>query len=272
MKKILVPIDFSKDSMNAFELALSIAKSTESALKFIHVRKQKEYANPFVIQGHEKSYEQKVIDFCDKILVEHKNETDLDYLIKTGRIYREVINLAKSEKSDLIVMGTHGVSGFEEFWLGSNSYKVVSKSPCPVLSVRYGFKRKKIKKIILPIDAFVETRQKIPFTAEFASLLNAEVHIVDIRTTNQANIIKRLNNYADQAEKYFLKKNLKIIRQSEFGRSSISDQTISYAVHVHADLISISSGKRGAPLNISPVTQLMVNHSPIPILTVPPVK
>ena len=268
MKKILVPIDFSKDSMNAFELAMGIAKSTESTLKFIHVRKQKEYANPFVIQGHEKSYKQKVIDFCNKILEEYKNGPDLDYLIKKGRIYQEVINLAKSEKSDLIVMGTHGVSGFEEFWLGSNSYKVVANSPCPVLTVRYGFQQKKIQRIILPIDAVSSTRQKIPFTAEIAAKTGATVHVVEIRTTKQENIKKRLEQYAKQAEDYLSNKNIPVVRDHLSG-SDFTEMVINYAIHNKAQLISIVSARRGSPLSISTVSQQMVIHSLIPVLTIP---
>jgi len=270
MKKILVPIDFSKDSMHAFEFALEIARSTESSLKFIHVRKQKEYANPFVIQGLEKSYEQKIIDFCNKILKEYKSGTDLDYLIRNGKIYKEVVNLAKSENTDLIVMGTHGVSGFEEFWMGSNSYKVVVHSSCPVLTVRYGFKQKKIRRIILPIDAVSNTRQKIPFTADIAAGTGAMVYIVEIRTTKQENIIKRLKQYADQAENYLLSKNITVARDHLFG-SDFVEMAINYATHNKAQLISIVSARKGSPLTISSVSQLMVNHSPIPILTVPPI-
>jgi len=268
MEKILVPIDFSKNSMNAFELALNIARSTKSSLKFIHVRKQKDYANPFVIQGLEKSYEQKIIDFCNKILVEYKNRTNLDYLIKTGKVYKEVINLAKSDNTDLIVMGTHGVSGFEEFWLGSNSYKVVVHSPCPVLTVRYGFKQKKIRKIILPIDAVSNTRQKIPYTADIAAGTGAMVYIVEVRTTKQENIKKRLEQYANQAESYLSGKNIPVTRDHLFG-SDFVEMVINYAIHNKAQLISIVSARKGSPLNINSVSQMMVNHSPIPILTVP---
>lgn len=270
MKKILVPIDFSKDSMNAFEFAMNLTRSTQSSLKFIHVRKQKEYANPFVIQGHEKSYEKKVIDFCNKILKENKNGLDLDYLIKTGKIYREIINLAISEESDLIVMGTHGVSGFEEFWMGSNSYKVVANSPCPVLTVRYGFQEKKIKGIILPIDAISNTRQKIPFTAEIAAKTGATVHVVEIRTTKQENIRKRLEQYAKQAEDYLSNQNIPVLRDHLSG-SDFTDMVLKYAIHNDAQLISIVGARRGSPLSISTVSQQMVNHSLIPVLTIPSV-
>jgi len=269
MKKILVPIDFSKDSMNALEFAQNIAKSTESSLKFIHVRKQKEYANPFVIQGLEKSYELKVIDFCNKILKEYKNGPDFDYLIKIGKVYREIISLAKSEKTDLIVMGTHGVSGFEEFWLGSNSYKVVVNSPCPVLTIRYGFKSKRIQRIVLPIDAVSSTRQKIPFTADLAAKTGATVYVVEVKTTKQENIKKRLDQYGKQSEDYLSTKNIPVIRDHLFGSDS-AEMVIHYAIHNKAQLISIVGDRRGSPLNISSQVQQMVNHSPIPILTVPP--
>ena len=270
MKKILVPIDFSKDALNAFEFANELAKVSKASLKFIHIRKQKEYANPFVLHGLEKSYQDKLTDFCDQIVEKYRDGIELKYSIKKGKVYKEVINIAKGEKSDLIVMGTHGVSGFEEFWLGSNSYKVVANSPCPVITVRYGFKQKKLERIILPIDAMSNTRQKIPFTADIAAKTGAKVYVVEIRSTKQENIKKRLEQYARQAEDYLSNKNIPVIRDQLDG-SDFTELVINYAIHTESQLIAKVGPRKGSPLNMSSILQKMVNHSPIPILTVPPV-
>jgi len=171
----------------------------------------------------------------------------------------------------MIIMGTHGVSGFEEFWLGSNSYRVVCQAPCPVLTIQYGFRKKDIKKIVLPVDAFRDTRQKVPFTTELAAMVGAEIHIVEVRSTNEAGIKKRLKKYADQVYDYVTKRNIITVRDSLYG-SSISDLTIAYAVHVGAELISIVTSQRGTPVNmrISTIAQEMVNRSPIPVLSIHP--
>lgn len=275
MKKVLVPVDFSKDSINAFEKALYLANKSKSDLRIIHVRKSKDYDQPFVLKGTEQNYGKTVIDFCDKIIEDYKDQYKgggkFDYVIEHGKIFHAISAQATRDKTDLIVMGTHGVSGFEEFWVGSNSYKVVCKAPCPVLTVRHGFARKSIKKVMLPIDAHKETRQKVPFMVDMANFLDAEVHIVDVRSTNRTDIKSRLTRYADQAEKFFFERGLKTIRSSEHG-SSIVDIAIAYAVGNQIDIISIVTNQKGTPvsLGISTNAQQMVNHCPIPVLSIQP--
>ncbi len=275
MKSILVPIDFSKDSMNALEHAITMANKVKSSVRVIHVRKDKNYDEPFIIKGKEKEYGSTVDDFCKELIEQnmskYKGGGTFDYLIKVGKIYKVISDQAIKDKAFLIIMGTHGVSGFEEFWLGSNSYRVVCKAPCPVLTVRNGFKKKSINKIVLPLDASRETRKKVPFVADLASALEAEVHVVSVRTTQRADIIKRLNNYVKQIGDYFEKRNIQVVRDNLYG-SDISDLTASYGVHIGAELVAIMSNQRGTPLNmhISTAAQQMVNHSPIPVLSIHP--
>ncbi|NOY38101.1 MAG: universal stress protein [Chlorobi bacterium] len=275
MQNILVPVDFSKDSMNALDHAVYLANIMQKSVKIIHVRKDKNYDDPFVIQGRDKAYKKTTEDFCDEIINEYrpkyKAKGTFDYVVKEGKIYKGITEQAERDKSLMIMMGTHGVSGFEEFWVGSNAYRVVCKAPCPVYTVRNGYKSKSIKKIVLPIDAVRETRMKIPFTAELATFTGAEVHVIAVRETNRRDIILRLEKYAEQAEEYLKNRNIRVVKDS-FKGSDVSDLTIAYAVHNHASLISIVSNQRGTPINlsISTTAQEMVNHSPIPILSIHP--
>ena len=142
---------------------------------------------------------------------------------------------------------------------------------CPVITVRNGFKENKISKIVLPIDANRETRVKIPYTAELASAFNAEVHVISVRTTERSDIVKRLKNYAEQASEYLKKRNIDVVRKDIKG-SNLAEIAYTYGVHQGAQLISIVSNQRGTPVNmpISSTAQHMVNHSPIPILSIHP--
>jgi len=278
MKKLLVPVDFSKDSMNAFDHAIFIANKANADLRFIHVRKSKDYDEPFVLKGTESTYGKTVMNFCDQILEEYKPQYTvakgkIDYVIAHGKIYKAIIEQAKKDRTDLILMGTHGVSGFEEFWVGSNAYRVVCKAPCPVLTIRHGIRRKKIERILIPIDAFRDTRQKVPFTAELAKLFNSEVHVVDFRSSDRADVKKRLKNYTEQTFKYLKNMGVNAVKGSKKG-TSLVDAIISYAVANEIQVISIMSNHRGTPVSLGMSTnaQQLVNHSPIPILSVHPKK
>lgn len=275
MKNILVPVDFSTGSMHALEHAIKIVNKIGGDLRILHVRKSKSYDKPFVLKGSEKSYSKTVDEFCNEILnyykKEYKAEGNFDYVITNGKIYKNVIDEAEKMDAGLIVMGTHGVSGFEELWVGSNAYRVVSKAAGPVLTIRHGFKRKNIKKIILPIDVYKNTRQKVHVVAELAKMFKAEVHVVDIRTSEKKDIVYRLKKYGDQAFEYLDKQKIKTIRKTRKG-SNIVDAVIAYGYHINADLISITKIDRGTPGNqsISTNAQQMVNHSPIPVLSIKP--
>ena len=59
MKSILVPVDFSKDSMNALEHAIAMANKVIADIRIVHVRKDKNYDDPYVIKGKEKDYSHK---------------------------------------------------------------------------------------------------------------------------------------------------------------------------------------------------------------------
>ncbi len=275
MKNILVPVDFSKDSINALDHAISIANREKANIRIIHVRKNKNYDTPFIIKGGDKEYGKTVNDFCSDLVTKYKPKYKghgyFDFIIRIGKIYNVIAEQAEIDQAYLIVMGTHGVSGFEEHWVGSNAYKVVCKAPCPVLTIRSGYKKKKINRIVLPIDARSETRMKVPYIADMASVLKAEVNVVSVRTTERSDIVKRLNNYVTQTVDFLEKRGIKVTKGDLKG-NNIAEITYTYAVHQDAGLIAIVSNERGAPLSIpiSSTAQHMVNHSPVPVLSIHP--
>ena len=61
----------------------------------------------------------------------------VEYLIRKGAPFLEIIRCAQEIEADLIVCGTHGRSGIKHALFGSVAEKVVRKAPCPVLSVRH---------------------------------------------------------------------------------------------------------------------------------------
>jgi nucleotide-binding universal stress UspA family protein len=66
--------------------------------------------------------------------------SNISYTIREGKVYHQVSLEAKERDAMLVVAGTHGTSGFEEFWIGSNANKIVTLAPCPVITIRGGIK------------------------------------------------------------------------------------------------------------------------------------
>ncbi len=270
MKTIIVPIDFSSDSINALEHAIKISNKIDASIRMIHVQKSNNFKVPKFFVDFNKMYSNDVNDYF-KILTDKytsKITNKLDYVLRKGKVYKEVIEQTNKDNAYMIICGTHGISGFEEFWIGSNAYRIVSNAECPVLTIRNGYLRKSIKKIILPIDMTRESRQKTKFTVEFAKYFNAEIHVVSVKETNTPAVVERIEKYVTQTTEYIKEKGIKCINDSLFG-SNITESTIEYAISVDADLISIMTEQVSSTKNLwlGKYAQQMVNHSPIPILS-----
>lgn len=269
MKNILVPIDFSGDSVNALEHAINIANTVKATVRMIHVKKGKNFAAPFYFKDFY-CYQCDTLEDYFEILIKkytEKAKFGLDFKIREGSVFKEVCNQAKYDDAYMIVMGTHGISGFEELFAGSNAFKVVSNAPCPIITIRHGYLRTGITKIVLPIDLSEESRKKVPFVTEIAKIFKAEIHVVSVIEINAKDLITKLEKYSTQVCEYITKKNVKCHFESLIGKN-ITDITIEYATKIEAELIAIMTEQSENTANIvmGAYAQQMVNHSPIPVM------
>lgn len=140
-KKILCPVDFSQFTQDVINYAVDLAKKYDAELHVMHVVPNMTYFTPYEsfltpenLVAVEKNIQDEVENNFAKLL---KNETvPTRTIIRTGVPFVEIIDYAKSESIDLIVMGTHGHSGIEHILIGNVAEKVVRKSPCPVMTIR----------------------------------------------------------------------------------------------------------------------------------------
>ena len=269
MKQIIVAIDFSKTSLNALAYGIHLANKAKADVQMVWVDNTTSEEVVFEGFAHEERNEKVVLlrELQTKYAKELKGGK-LDFKTRKGKVYIEIAQQAKSINADLIITGTHGVSGFEEFWIGSNAYRIVTNAPCPVITLRYDAKVEDMKKIVIPIDSSQETRQKIPIASQVAQLFNAEVHVLSLYSTPLKSVQKRVDNYARQVMEFFDEKDISyvpVIKESD----NITRTTIDYAESVGADLIAIMTEQETTTANIflGPYAQQMINHSTIPVLS-----
>lgn len=142
--KILVPIDSSKASINAAKKAVEKAKKENATLKFLTVVSE-DFANS---SGDVAITRGNINEYNNKLLTEQANQfldslmADLDLgavkaekQIVFGVPYTVILETAKNEKFDLIVMGNRGFSKIKRFFVGSVVQRVISEASCPVLVV-----------------------------------------------------------------------------------------------------------------------------------------
>ncbi len=271
MKNIIVAVDFSGGSIHALRYAIKIANSTKSNILMVWVDKTSEPDSVYSVSAE--NYRSEVVRRFNELIEQFKPEFTggkLDYKLRTGKIYNEVVSFALAKKADIIITGSHGVSGFEEYWIGSNANRIVANAVCPVITVRNGFKIKEnINKIVMPIDNSTNTLGKLHVTTCIAKHTGASVHLVTIFSTNLKTMHKRVENFADKALKYLEKENVRYVRE-HFETQNATKTVIEYAKSVDADMISIMTEQDGNQSTgiIGPNAQQIVNHSPIPVLSV----
>lgn len=142
IKKVLVPIDFSDYSKSALKYAVNFAKSFKAEIILIYVVEPIIYPPDFsmgqiAMPTINTDWDNRAKEELDKLAKnEITNNGKVKTIIKTGKPFAEIIEAAKEEDIDLIIISTHGHSGVEYILFGSTAEKVVRKAPCPVLTLR----------------------------------------------------------------------------------------------------------------------------------------
>jgi nucleotide-binding universal stress UspA family protein len=269
MKRIVTGIDFSNTSVLAFRYAAQLAEKTDSGLLLVNVQKHLDYEVPQkaeVPKGPEPVMEQ-----FEDLVARHRGDFrgPVEFTVKQGKVHEEIANLARYADAWLVVVGAHGLSGFEEFWMGSRGYRVVSTCLTPVITVRQGFPvERPVKTVVIPIDNTLETGQKVPFTLDLARHFDAGVHVLSLFSDDIHAVKEKVKNSAREAHRLVREAGLRLVTHEEVCEN-ITTATIEYARRVDADLISIMTEQEYAARNVylGPYAQQMVNHAPIPVLS-----
>lgn len=128
-QKILAPTDLSEPSFRALRQAMQLAKNSEAELTLLRVLPSGESAADETELETELGHLNDVVrDYAPSGLV-------VNTLVRRGDVTGEILHVAREGSFDLIVMATHGTSGWREFVLGSITGEVVRTAPCPVLTI-----------------------------------------------------------------------------------------------------------------------------------------
>ncbi len=273
MKRIIVPIDFSEDALNALKYAIEMANNLQADVRMMFVKKSEKYEMPIYLDEENNKLINTIQEYFDKLISKYSDDYKVengvfDYKIRQGVIYKEIVNQAKYNDAYCIVMGSHGASGFEEFFIGSNAFKVVSNALCPVITLRGAFKTKKIKNILMPIDSSKETHKKIALVAELAKQHQAKVHILGVY--EQQSVAERVKKHVELAEKYLTDEAIETEVTIKQGENN-TDTALEFANNTDIDLITImrEQVENMFSMFFSSYAQQMVNKSAVPVLSMP---
>lgn len=267
MKNFIVPLDFSEESLNGLKMAVLFSKKTPVKIQLLYVIQKTE------TEKDADAEQKRATTNFDKIINEFKplleNNSEIDFAISKGRVYQEVVTLADSTPDSVISTSTHGASGFQEFFIGSNAFRIISATERPVITLRKNYCPTDINRIILPIDLSNDTRQKVPYTTELAKFFGAEIHVVGIHTTRNKQDVKKLRSYVSQVAG-FIEGKVHCESNEVFGEN-IVELLINYSNTTKADLISITTEQSsGLSLIMGNTAHQILNKAEIPVLCLTP--
>lgn len=272
--KILVPIDFSEQSLIALSQSYNLAKEIRAEVILLYVIEE---VNPMVkmfIKGLDEIRD--AVESNLKNLAEEKSkETGLEIssIVAEGKIYSKIVEVAEMIKATFIVMGTKGAENSK--FIGSNALKVVKTAPCPVISIKGKTHKKGCDRILLPLDLTKETSDKVNKAIAVAKVFKAEIYAVSILLTGREEVVNKLKDQLILVKQYIEKKQVKCtaelvkILKTE---DKLSNAVIEYGQKIEADLIMIMTQQETdiKAFFIGSNAREVINNSDIPVLSIQP--
>ncbi len=271
MKKILVPTDFSEQANIALKAAAGIARKSSAEIILLHIIDLPHEAMDMIQPGYDVPEimffkEHAEAKLTQTSLSEELSGLNVSQILKLGRTFDEVTEVAKANNIDLIVMGSHGASGFKELFIGSNTEKVIRTSEIPVLAIKGDETEVSFNKVVFANDFTEETARGFQKIVDFLKLNGSTPHFLMVNTPNNF----KPTHVAEELAHAFLKQfNLDDYEFSIYNDLDIEKGILNFAERVDADLIAMGThGRKGfARLLNGSISEDLMNHSPRSIIT-----
>ena len=274
MKTIVVPVDFSEDSMAAVKQAVELANSVGLSIRLIHVKKKKQYYLGFSTTEEEQFPDEEITAHLKSVIhnfkAEYKAGGTFDFVIRHGSITHEIIDESNADNVYAILTGLQGNTSLRDYLVGSNAYRIVAGSEKPVFAVRKSMPVKPVKKILLPIEDNQDTRIKVPIVAALAKELNAEILVLGLTDTPYEEMVGKVQIYTKQTLEYFKERNLKCSSKACVF-VEVPQKIVEVAKEESVDLIAFVSDMTddilGQMLSVS--AKYILHQAECPLLCVP---
>jgi nucleotide-binding universal stress UspA family protein len=274
MKKIIVPIDFSEHSEYALKTAAKLATKNNAELIALHMLEMSD----IMLSASDELQNQKAVFFIQ--LAEQKFEKFLDKdflkgvnvtpIIKHFKVFSEVNDVAKKHNADLIVMGSHGSSGVMEFFVGSNTERVVRNSEIPVLVVKNNVSQINFDVVTFACDFSKESIPSYKKALNMFEQAGSKMYLVYVNLPNDRfksslEIEKRVVDFLMEADG----NTDRMEAVNYVSDYTIEDGILNFSNKIGADIIAIPThGKKGlAHFFEGSVGEDVANHATLPVIT-----
>ena len=272
MEKILVPCDFSEQAIHAFRLAIDIAHNSSAEVHVLHVIElpimHDDVLTP--LPSFDENLLKELGERAEIKLAELKKESKQDLFVTTiiefGPIVSTITNYQEANNISLIVMGTKGISGIEEVFIGSTAEKVVRHASCPVAVVKRRTAVSELRHIVFPNSLEKGQEDLVLHVKALQDVLKATLHIVWIDTSDKSDDHMLIKQQLEDFAKRFMLKDYTI---NVFKANDRETGIINFTHWINASMIAMGTHARKGLSHFfkGSVTEDVVNHVDCPIWT-----
>jgi len=279
MKKILVPTDFSANAKHAAQVAASIAGVTGASVTLLHVNTAIAYTPPLPDYSVPQAFDLEVYrENAAEALYALKAElaetsgledVSLQSAVEEGFLHSAIRRMVEEEGVDLVVMGTKGATGAVEFFLGSNTEKVIRTAPCPVMAVPQSTRSFQLSNVVFPTTLRPEQVEVFQGLAAWQEYFPFAVEVLYLNDPLGLGKNKAIEEKAREMAQAAGLKNYSVL----IGGNTFNEELaiLEVAHERQADLIAMGTHQRQglSHLLFGSLTEDMANHSDIPVLSIP---
>lgn len=275
MKKILVPTDFSDNALHALKVAAQLAKKYNAKLYLLHMMgmSQALIGKDETNEGAEAIYYMKLVKkrFDELKTQEYLEGIETEELVQNYKIFSEINNVAHEHGIDLIVMGSHGTGMINDFFVGSNTEKVVRTSDFPVLVIKKDRPDFSLDKVVFACDFEKENVHAYRRAMHLFQKFESDVHLLYVNLPNQnflssLEMEEKVKAFIEEAENGDMASLSKVTYHSDY---TIENGIYNFCGKVGADLIAIPThGRQGlSHFFMGSIGEDLANHAEVPVLT-----
>lgn len=275
MKKILFPTDFSEAANNAFVHALEFAKLVHGELILLHTFELPVFDNQFFPENYAAIYDSVELSEFDMFKDEipklraiaeahHLDKIKMSHRLKDGDLVSNIKGTSKEEKIDYIVMGTSCATGWDSFFIGTNTASVVTQAGVPVFCVPSNAPFNAIKTIGFTTRFRAKDKKALQSVLELAHKAKAKVKCLYVKTSDsdvsKATIAKWEEEFKSEPIEFF-------VIDSDDVQATILD----FIMYKDIDVLTLLPYKRGffEGLFKPSLTKKLTTDFEIPILSIP---
>lgn len=268
MKKILVPCDFSAPSKEAYKFALEIASISKGEIYVAHhIELPLIYETTIGLQTRLVDSEDRK-KLSERATQAFKRLRESFYAPANTEVHFEMIDdfllpgiptFISEHNIDLVVMGTSGSSGLEEFFIGSNTEKIVRYSPVPVIAVKKASGYGAIQNIVFPTDLDLNQSDLLAHVVELQNFFKAKLHILTVATPSHFRTDEEADEALTDFARHYRLKNYTLNFRSDYNER---DGILNFAKEIQAKMIALGthSNKGLKHLVSGSIAESVVNH------------